>query len=87
MALKMYTQAVADGIGREQARLFLPLALYTEFIGKVDAHNLMSFLRLRMSHHAQQEIRLYARAIFQHFFEPALPWTAEAFRESEEDVL
>ena len=46
---------------------------------KVDAHNLMHFLRLRMAEDAQHEIRVYARAIFEHFFCPALPWTAEAF--------
>jgi thymidylate synthase ThyX len=45
----------------------------------VDALNLMNFLRLRMASDAQYEIRVYARAIYEHFFRPALPWTAEAF--------
>jgi len=45
----------------------------------VDAHNLMHFLRLRMAPDAQYEIRVYAWAIYDHFFKPALPWTAEAF--------
>ena len=39
----------------------------------------MHFLSLRMSPDAQAEIRAYARAIYEDFFKPALPWTAEAF--------
>jgi thymidylate synthase (FAD) len=46
---------------------------------KTDAHNLMHFLGLRMAPDAQEEIRVYAEAIYEHFFRPALPWTAEAF--------
>ncbi len=74
-----YNDAIRDGIAREQARLFLHICLYTEFIGKVNGHNLMHFLRLRMSEHAQYEIRLYAQAICDHFFKTSLPWTHEAF--------
>ncbi len=76
----LYEQALAGGVAREQARLFLPgFAVYYTWIAKTDAHNLMHFLRLRMAAEAQEEIRLYARAIYEHFFRPALPWTAEAF--------
>jgi len=32
-----------------------------------------------MAGDAQEEIRVYAQAIYDHFFQPALPWTAEAF--------
>jgi thymidylate synthase (FAD) len=46
---------------------------------KTDAHNLMHFLKLRMAPDAQYEARVYAQAIYEHFFKPALPWTAEAF--------
>ncbi len=45
----------------------------------MDAHNLMHFLHLRMAPDAQHEIRAFATAIYEHFFKPALPWTAEAF--------
>lgn len=76
--LTLYRDAIAAGVAREQARLFLPQCVYTEFIAKVDAHNLMHFLQLRLSEHAQYEMRLYAMAVFEHF-ENALPWTAEAF--------
>ena len=79
-ALTYYKDAIENGVAKEQARLFLPLCTYTEFIAKVDAHNLMNFLRLRMSEHAQYEIRLYAVAIFENFFKEALPWTYEAWK-------
>lgn len=76
----LYEQALAQGVAREMARLFLPgFAVYYTWVLKVDAHNLMHFLQLRMAQEAQYEIRVYAQAIFEHFFKPALPWTAEAF--------
>jgi thymidylate synthase ThyX len=31
-----------------------------------------------MAQEAQYEIRVYAQAIYDNFFKPALPWTAEA---------
>ena len=52
--------------------------VYYIWVCKVDAHNLMHFLRLRMAADAQAEIRAYAQAIYEHFFKPVLPWTAEA---------
>ena len=48
---------------REQARKDLPLSTYTEAYWKVDLHNLLHFLRLRMDEHAQLEIREYADTI------------------------
>jgi thymidylate synthase (FAD) len=77
---QLYAKALEAGISREQARLFLPgFSVYYTWVAKVDAHNLMNFLRLRMSDDAQYEIRVYAEAIYNHFFKPLLPWTAEAF--------
>ena len=54
---KVYDERLAAGIAREQARKDLPLSTYTEAYWKVDLHNLLHFLRLRMDHHAQLEIR------------------------------
>lgn len=77
---RLYQAALEAGIAREQARLFLAgFAVYYTWVAKIDAHNLMHFLRLRMANDAQYEIRQYALAIYRHFFKPALPWTAEAF--------
>jgi thymidylate synthase (FAD) len=76
----LYQQALQAGVAKEQARLFLPgFASYYIWVCKVDAHNLMHFLSLRMAPDAQAEIRAYAQAIYQHFFKAVLPWTAEAF--------
>lgn len=78
----LYEQALAAGVAKEQARLFLPgFSVYYTWVVKTDAHNLMHFLSLRMAPDAQEEIRVYAQAIYEHFFAPALPWTAEAFRQ------
>jgi thymidylate synthase (FAD) len=67
------------GVSKEMARLFLPgFSVYYTWVVKVDAWNLINFLRLRMANDAQYEIRVYAKAIYQEFFKPALPWTAEA---------
>ncbi len=76
----LYEKALAAGVAKEQARLFLPgFSVYYTWVTKTDAHNLMHFLSLRMAPDAQEEIRVYAQAIYDHFFRPALPWTAEAF--------
>jgi len=76
----LYRQALDAGVSKEMARLFLPgFSVYYTWVLSVDAHNLMHWLRLRMAADAQYEIRVYAEAIYEHFFKPALPWTAEAF--------
>lgn len=78
----LYSKALEAGVAKEQARLFLPgFAVYYTWVCKVDAHNLMHFLGLRMARDAQWEIRMYAQAIFHEIFKPALPWTAEAFEQ------
>jgi thymidylate synthase (FAD) len=77
---RLYNEALEMGVSKEMARLFLPgFSVYYTWVTKVDAHNLMHFLRLRMADDAQYEIRVYAQAIYEHFFKPALPWTSEAF--------
>ena len=58
----VYQQRIDKGVAREQARKDLPLATYTEAYWKIDLHNLLHFLALRMDSHAQLEIRNYATA-------------------------
>jgi thymidylate synthase (FAD) len=80
LAYQNYTDALNAGVSKEMARLFLPgFSVYYTWVLKIDALNLMHFLRLRMASDAQYEIRVYADAMYQHFFKPVLPWTAEAF--------
>ena len=74
-----YHEALAQGIAREQARLFLPgFAVYSTFIWTVNARALMNFLKLRLGDEAQWEIQEFARAIWP-IFVARVPWTAEAF--------
>lgn len=60
---KVYHTALDAGIAREQARKNLQLSTYTEAYWKIDLHNLLHFLRLRLHPHAQQEIREFSWAI------------------------
>lgn len=58
-----YDGALEAGIARELARIGLTLNTYTEWYWKIDLHNLLNFLALRMDAHAQMEIRVYADII------------------------
>lgn len=58
-----YQQFLSFNLRRELARIGLSLANYTQWYWKIDLHNLLHFLRLRMDKHAQYEIRVYAEAI------------------------
>ena len=60
LARKVYNERIEAGLAREQARKDLPLSTYTEAYWKIDLHNLLHFLALRMEAHAQFEIRSYA---------------------------
>ena len=64
MLNERYDGSVIDeketGLARELARMNLTLNTYTQWYWKTDLLNLMNFLRLRVDHHAQYEIRAYA---------------------------
>jgi thymidylate synthase (FAD) len=76
---RVYEHRIALGVAREQARKDLPLSTYTEAYWKVDLHNLLHFLALRMDDHAQWEIRSYATAIGEQIVRPLFPLVWEAF--------
>jgi thymidylate synthase, flavin-dependent len=78
-ARRVYQERLAAGVAREQARKDLPLSTYTEAYWKIDLHNLLHFLALRMDSHAQQEIRLFAIAIGEEIVKPLFPLVWEAF--------
>lgn len=79
---RLYEEALNAGVSKEMARLFLPgFSVYYTWVIKVDALNLMNWIRLRMAPDAQYEIRVYAEAIYEHYFKALLPWTAEAFEQ------
>ena len=79
-AKSVYADRLQSGVAREQARKDLPLSTYTLAYWKIDVHNLMHFLELRMDSHAQIEIREYAHAVHS-FFNLAFPTIAEAFED------
>src|SRR4051794_38021892 len=60
---RVYKERLKPGVARKQARKDLPLSTYTEAYWKVNLHNLLHFLSLRMDEHAQKEIRDYATTI------------------------
>jgi thymidylate synthase (FAD) len=74
------------GVAREIGRMVLPSNVYTEFFWKIDLHNLLHFLKLRMDQHAQKEIRNYANAIFG-IVKEWVPITAQAFQDYKIDAV
>jgi thymidylate synthase (FAD) len=77
---QMYTDALGQGCCRELARCHLPQSTYTEFYWKINLHNLMHYLQLRMEPGAQEEIRDYAYAIYS-LVQPLAPVTMRAFQD------
>jgi thymidylate synthase (FAD) len=77
----IYQERLDAGVAREQARKDLPLSTYTEAYWKVNLHNLLHFLWLRMDAHAQLEIREYATTIGDEIVSRWCPIAWEAFRD------
>ncbi|MEJ5350304.1 MAG: FAD-dependent thymidylate synthase [Melioribacteraceae bacterium] len=78
-AREIYQERLELGVAREQARKDLPLSTYTEAYWKIDLHNLLHFLSLRMDSHAQFEIRSYANVIGNEIVAKWCPLAWEAF--------
>jgi thymidylate synthase (FAD) len=74
------------GVAKEQARMTLPVAVYTEFTAAADIHNLLHFLKLRTAGNAQDEIRAYAGAI-EGIVSAAFPLTHAAWVEHVRDAV
>ena len=73
-----YQHLLGLGVAKEQARMVLPVGLYTEIYVQCDLHNLLHFTRLREDGHAQKEMQDVAvamKAIAKELF----PWTFEAY--------
>jgi thymidylate synthase (FAD) len=58
-----YEALVAQGVSREQARLVLPVSVYTEWVWKNDLRNTWGLLEQRDHADAQAETRQYAQAM------------------------
>ena len=79
-AYEAYEKAMEQGIGREQARMLLPVNLYTSWYWKIDLHNLFHFLGLRCDAHAQKEIQVFGNAILS-LIRPIVPIAVEAWED------
>jgi thymidylate synthase (FAD) len=71
---------IKKGVSRELARTHLPQSTFTEFYWKINLHNLLHFLELRIEDHAQKEIRDLAKQVYE-WIRPVCPMTCEAFED------
>lgn len=62
------------GVAKEQARIVLPLSLYTEIYVNCDLHNLLHFFNLRTDPHSQKEMQDVAWAMLD-ITQKCFPWT------------
>ena len=58
-----YEWLTGEEVARELARIDLPLSTYTQWYWKIDLHNLLHFLTLRVDSHAQWEIQEFGRVM------------------------
>lgn len=79
-AFDHYNLYLKDGVARELARINVPHGTYSELIVTCDLHNLLNFLALRLSPHAQYEIRVYAEAMYD-FVKGLFPAVIEAWED------
>lgn len=83
IAFKNYHWMLEQGICREQARVQLPVGMYSECIWKADLQAVLHFLALRLDEHAQAEIREFAQAILR-LVKLSFPITTQLFLISQE---
>lgn len=78
--LRLYKQALADGIAPEQARLLLPAyGMYVRWRWTVSLNALCHFIALRTDTHAQWEIQQYAYAV-EEIADECFPYTMMSWR-------
>jgi thymidylate synthase (FAD) len=79
-AFEVYDNFLSEDINlaKEISRTILPVNVYTQFYWKIDLHNLLHFLKLRVDAHAQYEIRVFAQAILD-LVKEWVPITYQAF--------
>jgi thymidylate synthase (FAD) len=80
LAFHTYEELLKKGCSRELARAHLPQSTFTEFYWKINLHNLLHFLKLRMDDHAQKEIQDLAKQVYE-IIKPIVPVTCEAFED------
>ncbi len=73
-----YLELLEYGVANEQARMILPVGLYTEYWWTVNLRALLNFVSLRSAENAQWEIREYSKAI-ESILQENVPMAYEAF--------
>jgi thymidylate synthase (FAD) len=73
-----YEWMTSEDVARELARIDLPLSTYTQWYWKIDLHNFLHFLKLRVDSHAQWEIQEYGR-LMAGMLKRVAPLSYEAF--------
>ena len=68
------------GVAREQARMVLPVGIFTEIVWTLNLRSLANFLHLRSDSHAQPEIQEIATQI-EEMIRPLVPIWYEVFVE------
>ena len=63
LGMETYEWLTGHEIARELARIDQPLSTYTQWYWKIDLHNLLHFLTLRVDGHAQWEIQEFGRVM------------------------
>src|SRR5687768_17087678 len=63
VSAETYEWLTGRDLAREPARFDLPLSTYTQWYWKIDLHNLLHFLTLRVDPRAQWEIQEFARVM------------------------
>jgi len=64
LSVKLYEEAMANGVAPEQARLFLPAyAMYIRWIWTTSLAGVLSFLEQRLASDSQFEIQEFAKAV------------------------
>lgn len=77
-----YSFAIENGVAKELARINYPVSMYSTLYAKTNLRNWFHFLELRLTDHAQKEIRVYAEAILQLLKDSGkFKWSIEIFEE------
>jgi thymidylate synthase (FAD) len=83
LILESYEDLIDENVSNETARIILPHSLMTTWIWKINLHNLLHFLNLRMDNNSQKEIQMVAELLYG-YVDSVCPITAAAFRDWKE---
>ena len=76
-----YEELINNGASREQARMILPVSMFTRYYATTNLHNFLRFVHLRDHEHAQPEIREYASAMLELARDYVAPWSISIWEE------